>query len=70
MAEMETITKKERDSFGITLPKELVEQEHLRENQKVIIDIKRAGDITQLRGLGKFKKSAQQLKNEMRAGWK
>lgn len=70
MAEIETVTRKWGNSLGITLPKEIVDQEHLHENQKITVEIKKVANLTQLRGLGKFTKSAQQLKEEMRAGWK
>ena len=70
MAELETITRKWGNSLGITIPKNVVEEEHLREDQKVLVEIKPVVDFRPLRGLGHFKKSAQELKDEMRAGWK
>ena len=70
MAEIETMTRKWGNSLGITLPKKIIEQEHLRENQKVIVEIHRVIDTRRLRGLVKFKKTAQQIKDDMRAGWK
>ncbi len=69
MSEVETITRKWGNSLGVTLPKEIVDKEHLQENQRIIIEIKSVADITKLRGLVHFKKSAQQLKDEMRKGW-
>ena len=69
MAEVEAITRKWGNSLGITLPKELVDEEHLQENQRVIIEIKKAIDLRKLRGLVHFKKSAQKIKDEMREGW-
>ncbi len=69
MSEIETITRKWGNSLGITLPKEIVEKEHLHENQRIIIEIKTGADMTKLRGLVHFKKSAQEIKNEMREGW-
>lgn len=69
MTEIETVTRKWGNSLGITLPRMIIEQEHLHENQKVIVEIHRVVDIKKLRGLVKFKKSAQQIKDEMRAGW-
>ncbi len=70
MAEIEAVTRKWGNSLGITLPKRVIEQEHLRENQKIVVEIHKVADIQRLRGLVKFKKPAQQLKDEMRAGWK
>lgn len=70
MAEIEATTRKWGNSLGIAIPRDVVEQERLRENQRVVIDIRQAGDLKRLRGLVKFKKTAQQMKDEMRAGWK
>ena len=70
MAEVETITRKWGNSLGITLPKEMVDKENLIENQRVIVEIKQVRDIRKLRGLVRFSRSAQQLKDAMRAGWK
>ena len=69
MTEVEVITRKWGNSLGIRIPKEIAEKEHIGENQRVRIDIRSAGDIRRLRGLVKFKKTTQQLKDEMRAGW-
>ena len=35
MIECETITRKWGNSIGITLPKEIVETEHLKEDEKI-----------------------------------
>lgn len=69
MAEMEAMTRKWGNSLGITLSKEVVEEEHLHENQRVIIEVKKVTDIKRLRGLVHFTKSAQAIKDEMRKGW-
>ena len=69
MAEIKAITRRWGNSLGITLSREIVEREHLRENQPLVLEIKRVGDIRGLKGLVSFKKSTQQLKEEMRKGW-
>ncbi len=69
MSEIETITRKWGNSLGITIPKDIVESEKLHEDQKVLIEIKRVVDLKKLRGLVKFKKTAQQIKDEMKRGW-
>ena len=69
---MEITTKAKRwgSSLGIILPKSLVEAKKIRENDEVTIEIKKkslAGDM-----FGKFprwKRSTQELKDEMRKGW-
>ena len=70
MTEVETITRRWGNSLGITIPSEVVEKEGLHENQKIIVDIRQVVDLRKLRGLVKFGKSAQQIKDEMRTGWK
>lgn len=70
MAEVEMITRRWGNSLGIAIPRNIIHQERLHENQKVLVEIKPLTDITTLRGLVKFKKSAQEVKEEMRAGWK
>lgn len=69
MSQVETITRKWGNSLGIAIPKEVVEAEHLAENQRILIEIKKVADVRRLRGLLKFKKTTQKLKDEMRAGW-
>ncbi len=69
MSEVEVITRKWGNSLGITIPQEIVHKEHIRENQKLNITINLATNIQRIRGLVKFKKSAQQIKDEMRLGW-
>ena len=69
MSEAEAITRKWGNSLGITIPREIVDEEQLEENQEIIVDIRKRVDMRKIRGLGKFKKSAQQLKDEMREGW-
>ncbi len=69
MTEIEVITRKWGNSLGIAIPKEMVEREHLHENQKVIIEITKATDLQKLKGLIHFRKTAQKIKDEMRGGW-
>ncbi len=66
---MEAETRKWGNSLGIVIPKKIIDQEHLSENQKVIIEIKRVANIKRLFGSLKFPKTTQQLKDEMRKGW-
>lgn len=69
MAEIEVQTRKWGNSLGIAIPKKIIEEESLHENQKVIIEIKRVVDIKKIKGLVSFKKSTQEIKDEMRSGW-
>ncbi len=69
MVRIETITRKWGNSLGITIPKNIIEKSHLRENQKIIVEINLMPDIRSLRGILKTKKSAQEFKDEMRKSW-
>lgn len=70
MAEVHVLTRKWGNSLGITIPNDVVKREALHENQKVVVEIKKVVDVRRLRGLVRFKKSAQEIKDEMRRGWK
>ena len=69
--EIKTIAKRWGSSIGVILPKAVVEANRIRENDKVIIDVKNRPLAKQFFGRfkGKFKKSAQELKDEARRGW-
>lgn len=71
MIECETITRKWGNSLGVTLPKEFVEEQHIKENEKVrILILKQNHTFKKTFGMlkGKFgKKSTQQIKDEIRA---
>ena len=56
------------NSLGVTVPKELVRREGLREGEEVEVQVRRVSDIRALRG--KFPiKDLQKAKEEMRKGW-
>ena len=70
---MEIITKARKwgSSLAVILPKKLVDETHIRENDNVVIDVKKRVLVREL--FGKFpqwKKPSQDIKNEMRSGWK
>jgi len=69
MVQVETITRKWGNSLGVTIPNEIIRQQHIHENQRIIIEITFVKDIKSLRGLVKFKKNTQSLKDEMKKGW-
>jgi antitoxin component of MazEF toxin-antitoxin module len=68
---MEVVTKPREwgNSLGITIPKEIIQKENIKKGDELIIDIRKKNDIKAIRGLVKFKKSTQELKDEMRKGW-
>ena len=69
--EIETVAKKWGSSLGIILPKSVVETKKIKENDKVIIEVKeRKAKAGELFGILKdWKKSTQEIKDEMKRGW-
>jgi len=54
--------------LGIVLPKALVDQEGLKEGQEVEVTVRKAFDVSCLRGKYPFK-DLQHEKDEMKQGW-
>ncbi|MFH1895764.1 MAG: AbrB/MazE/SpoVT family DNA-binding domain-containing protein [archaeon] len=69
MSEVVVTARKWGNSVGFTIPSETAEEEKIKPNDKVIINLRKVVPIKDLFGLGKFKKSAQQIKDELRKGW-
>jgi len=68
---IELIAKKWGNSLAVILPKELVEKEGIKENKKVIIEIVKEADLSDIFGsIKKRKMSGQEAKDLMREGWK
>ena len=57
------------NSIGIVLPKELVRDQHLKENDRVIVEVAKEADLTKLFGSLKSKMSGQRFKDRVREGW-
>lgn len=67
---VEVITRKWGNSIGVILPKELVEREQIKENKKIIIDIIKEADLSDVFGLIKKRKmSGQRVKDLSREEW-
>lgn len=68
--EIKTKARKWGSSLAVILPKALVDTKKIKENEEIVIEIKKmplAGEF-----FGKFphwKKPTQKIKDEMRAGW-
>lgn len=56
-------------SLGIVLPKKIVEEKKLKENDEVTIEVIKEADLSEVYGSLNFKKTTQELKNEARKGW-
>lgn len=58
------------NSLGVIFPNELVKEKKLKENEAVFVSVAKKGNLRKLFGSMKFKESAQDIKNELRKGWK
>jgi len=56
------------NSYGVVVPKELVESEELKEGEVIEISVRKASDVSKLFGKYPFK-NLQAAKDEMRKGW-
>ncbi len=70
MAEAITVARKWGNSIGTTIPQEAVEKEKIKPNDKIIISVRKVTPIQKLFGTWKTKKTAQQIKDEIKKGWK
>jgi len=71
MAEVTSVAKRWGNSLGIIIPKDVVEREHINENEEVLVDIKKRHVAREFFGiLPGWKRQTQALKDEMRRGWK
>ena len=71
MVETEVKTRKWGSSIGIVLPKELVDKIGIQPNENIMIDVKKGVKVKDVFGMfPHWKKSAQELKDEARKGWK
>ena len=69
--EVETIAKRWGSSLGVILPKSVVNAKKIKENDRVVIEVKNrplAGEFFG-RFKGRITKSAQELKDDARRGW-
>lgn len=65
----ELIVKKWGNSMGVILPKELVEKEKLKENDKIVVEVVKKADLRDIFGSLKLKMSGQEFKDLARKGW-
>ena len=72
MAELNAKVRKWGDSLAVIIPKEVVSKENIKKEDTIHLKIEKGMNFSDLFGIakGKIKKSAQQLKNESREGWK
>ncbi|MBI4116375.1 AbrB/MazE/SpoVT family DNA-binding domain-containing protein [Candidatus Pacearchaeota archaeon] len=67
---IEVQTRKWGNSIGIIIPKEVVEKEKIKENQRIIVNIVKEADLSDIFGMIKKRKmSAQKMKDLSRKEW-
>ncbi|HLD05740.1 MAG TPA: AbrB/MazE/SpoVT family DNA-binding domain-containing protein [Candidatus Nanoarchaeia archaeon] len=66
---VELIVRRWGNSFGVVLPKELLRQKKIRPNDKVLIELIKPADLSDVFGTLKTKMSGQKFKNLVRKGW-
>lgn len=64
-----TRIKKIGNSLGIIIPKEEADREKIKEGDLVEVEVLRCINLEEMFGSVKFRKTAQELKNEMRREW-
>jgi antitoxin component of MazEF toxin-antitoxin module len=72
---VEVVAKRWGNSLGIVLPKELVRERAIKENERLRIEVVKVFDVKEFRARigtlppAKTKMTTQQLKDMARAGW-
>lgn len=70
MTQIECTTKRWGSSLGIIIPKEIIDHEHIKEHEKITIEIKKKHKAQEFFGLLKdWKKPTDQIKQELKSGW-
>ncbi len=70
MVEIQAKTRKWGSSIGVVIPKEVVEEAGIRPNEKIVIEIKKRVKVKDVFGMfPEWKRSTQEIKDEIRAGW-
>ena len=70
--EIRTVARRWGSSIGIIIPKSVVDENRIRENEEVIIEVRKpifARDLFGRHPEWKSKKTTQELKDEARRGW-
>ena len=72
MAELNVKVRKWGDSLAVIIPKEIANKERINASDTIHMSIIKQTDISDVFGIlkGKLKKSAQEIKDELRKEWK
>lgn len=70
MTEVECITRRWGNSLGIVIPREVIEQEQIGENEKITLSFNKKRKAEEFFGLcAGWTKSTDDIKKEMKKGW-
>ena len=69
MTQKITVAKKWGNSIGVVLPAEMVRDEGIRPNDRVVVTVKRVVPLKELFGTLKTNKSTEEIMKEIREGW-
>lgn len=61
--------KKWGSSMGVIIPKEIVEKQHIKEGDEIVLNVFKKGDLTDVFGTLKTKLTGQKLKDLSRKDW-
>ncbi len=67
--EVEAVVKKWGNSLGVVLPKDLINQEHIEENDRILVDIRKEADLKKIFGTLKTKTTGKEFKEFVKKGW-
>lgn len=62
-------TKKWGNSIGVILPKEVIEGQKIKENQRILVEVVKEANLKRVFGSLKRKMSGQEFKDFVRKGW-
>ncbi len=66
---IETTVRRWGNSFGVVLPRDVLKDKQLKENDVVLLEIVKRADFRDVFGKMKRKSSGQRFKDAARAGW-
>ena len=67
---IEVKLKKWGNSMAVIVPNRIIENQNLRENDKIVIEIVKKADLSKIFGIIKKRKmSGQEFKDMVREGW-
>ncbi|MBI2146352.1 AbrB/MazE/SpoVT family DNA-binding domain-containing protein [Candidatus Woesearchaeota archaeon] len=70
MNDVECVARKWGNSLGIIIPKDIVTEENLAENEKIVVTFKKKHKAKEFFGmLPDWKQPTSELKHEMKKGW-